>query len=149
MKSIFEAKTREEVINRIDSLTPDSKAVWGRMTAAQMVRHCSICEEYYFGGIAVNRSFLGRIVGKIAIKRILKDENSTFPKNASTPPPFKVTEDIENLETEKLKWESLIDRYATFSDEEFNHWFFGKMTKAQLGQFIYKHTDHHLGQFGV
>jgi hypothetical protein len=149
MKSIFDKKTRDEVINRITSLTANSQPLWGKMTVTQMVRHCSLCEEYYYGTIKVNRSFLGRIFGKVAISGILKDENSSFKKNAPTSPSFKVTEEINNLEVEKDKWKVLIERYGTFGNENFNHWFFGKMTKSQLGQFIYKHCDHHLKQFGI
>lgn len=149
MKSIFDAGTRDEVIGRISALTSSCKPQWGKMSVEQMIRHCSVCEEYYFGNIKVNRSFIGRIIGKIAIKGILKDENSTFKRNAPTSSRFIVTENIHNLEEEKVKWKSLIERYATFSQQEFTHWFFGRLTKNQLGQFIYKHCDHHLKQFGV
>jgi hypothetical protein len=149
MKSIFDQKTRDEVIHRIDSLTEKSKPLWGKMTVAQMVRHCSICEDYYYGKIKVNRSFLGRIFGKMAINGILKDENSTLRRNAPTSTAFKVTEGINNLEAEKDNWKVLIERYDTFGNENLTHWFFGKMTRTQLGQFIYKHSDHHLKQFGM
>jgi hypothetical protein len=149
MKSIFNKEIREEIINRINSLTPESKAVWGKMTVAQMVRHCSLCEEYYHSNIKVNRSFLGRIFGKAVINGILRDENTTFKKNAPTATSFKVTEDIDHLEVEKEKWKILIERYGVFENKNFAHWFFGKMDKAQLGQFIYKHCDHHLKQFEV
>ena len=149
MKSIFDKKTRDEVINRINSLTANSKPLWGKMTVAQMVRHCSLCEEYYYGNIKVNRTFIGRIFGKMAISSILKDENSTFRKNSQTPLALKVTDDIYNLEAEKDKWKISIESYGSFGNENFTHWFFGKMTKTQLGQFIYKHCDHHLKQFAV
>jgi hypothetical protein len=149
MKSIFDKETRDEVIDRISSLTENSKPLWGKMNVAQMVRHCSLCEEYYFGNVKVSRSFLGRIFGKMAIQAILKDEKSSFKKNAPTSPNFKVAEAINDLEAEKVKWKSLIKRYETFSREDLTHWFFGKMTKLQLGRFIYKHCDHHLKQFGA
>jgi hypothetical protein len=143
MKSIFDEVTRDELITRINTLSTESKAQWGTMTIGQMVRHCSLCEDYYFGKIKVKRSWLGRI----AINSILKDDNSNMGKNAPTPSPFKVTEHVQSLEEEKDKWTSLVNRYATFSDNYFVHWFFGKMTKEELGQFIYKHCDHHLRQF--
>lgn len=149
MKSIFTPETRTEIINRIDRLSKESKPAWGQMKVAQMVRHCALCEDYYFGHIKVRRSLLGRLVGQKAIKGILNDEHSTFRKNAPTSAQFKVTETIQNLEIEKAEWISLIERYETFSKNNFVHWFFGNMTKEQLGQFVYKHCDHHLKQFGV
>jgi hypothetical protein len=85
MKSIFDTETRVEV----------------KMTVTQMVHHCSLCEEYYFGNIKVNRSLLGRIFGKTAIKGILKDENSALKKNTPTSPIFKMSESVTDLESEK------------------------------------------------
>ena len=149
MKSIFDKQTKDEVVGRIKLLNENSKPQWGKMTVAQMVKHCSLCEEYYYGNIKIKRSFLGRVFGKRAINSILKDETTGIRKNAPTPPPFKVSTPDLNLEVERENWEKLINRYDTFAGENFTHWFFGKMSKNQLGEFIYKHCDHHLRQFGV
>lgn len=148
MKSIFDKDAREEIIARIKALTEQSKAIWGKMTVAQMVKHCALCEEYYYGNVKVKRSFLGILFGKKAIKDILKDETSTLQKNAPTSPHFKVTATNLSFEIERNSWIRLIERYETFNNENFTHWFFGQITKENLGQFIYKHCDHHLRQFG-
>ena len=147
MKSIFDIATRTEILNRIDSLNKESKPAWGTMNVAMMVRHCALCEEYYHGRFLVNRSFLGKLIGKTALRGILKDEQSMLQKNAPTSQQFKVVDEIENLEVEKEKWKSMVEQYGSFNKEYFIHWFFGKMSKQQLGQFIYKHCDHHLRQF--
>ena len=68
---------------------------------------------------------------------------------APTPPQLKVSDPVLNLEVEKENWKQLIFRYENFQQNDFIHWFFGTMTKKQLGEFIYKHCDHHLRQFGV
>lgn len=136
-----------EILNRIDSLNQESKPAWGEMNVAMMVKHCALCEEYYHGRFLVNRSFLGRLIGKTALRGILKDEQSMLQKNAPTSPQFKVVNEIETLEIEKEKWKLLIEQYCSYDKEYFKHWFFGKMSKEQLGQFIYKHCDHHLRQF--
>lgn len=149
MKSVFDKKVREELVSRISSLTPESTAQWGSMTVTQMVKHCILCEEYYFGNIPMKRAFIGRIFGQMAIRMILKNEQAGIQKNSRTPDPFKVTETGGDLEREKAQWVALIDRYETFGENGFTHWFFGKMSKQQLGQFIYKHSNHHLTQFGV
>ncbi|MCB0658845.1 MAG: DUF1569 domain-containing protein [Saprospiraceae bacterium] len=149
MKSIFDPDVRTEVIERIDRLTPASTALWGEMSVTQMVRHCVLCEDYYFGRIKMKRSLVGRMVGRMAIRAILKDEQSTLKKNAPTAPEFKIKANITHLDAEKLKWKTYIDRYSTFNQSTFTHWFFGRLTKQELGQFIYKHSDHHLRQFGV
>lgn len=148
MKSIFDPKVRKELIERINSLTQESKPQWGSMTVIQMVKHCILCEEYYFGNIPMKRALIGRVFGKMAMEAILKDENSGIRKNSTTREEFKVTDTGGDLELEKDKWKILIERYEQFSGEGFVHWFFGKMSKNQLGAFIYKHSDHHLKQFG-
>ena len=147
MKSILDIKTRKEILNRIDSLNQERKPAWGKMTVAMMVKHCALCEEYYHGHFQVNRSILGRLIGKMAIRKMLKDEQTMMQKNAPTSPRFKVGNETQSLELEKEKWKSLIEQYSSFNKEYFNHWFFGKMSREQLGQFVYKHCDHHLRQF--
>lgn len=147
MKSIFDIETRMEILNRIDSLNQENKAAWGQMTVGQMVKHCALCEEYYHGNLVVSKSFLGRLIGRVVINKMLKDDQSMLQKNTPTAPQFRVQNDIANLELEKEQWKSLIGQYAFFEKEYFTHWFFGKMSKEQLGQFIYKHCDHHLRQF--
>jgi hypothetical protein len=149
MKSIFDKDIRQEVVNRISLLNEGSKAQWGIMTVAQMARHCALSEDYYNGNINVKRSFLGRIFGKLAIAGVLKDENAGFKKNSPTPPQLKVNDADLNLKVEKENWKKLIIRYGDFQQDHFIHWFFGNMTKKQLGEFIYKHCDHHLRQFDV
>ncbi|WP_448634870.1 DUF1569 domain-containing protein [Pedobacter panaciterrae] len=44
---------------------------------------------------------------------------------------------------------NLIADFENFSNDKFIHDFFGKMTREQIGIFVYKHSDHHLRQFNV
>lgn len=147
MKSIFDESTRAEVIKRIDTLNENDKPGWGKMTVTQMMKHCALCEDYYLGNVKVKRSFIGRIFGKAAIKKILKDETSSFGKNAPTALQFRVSDAKLAFSDEQTNWIRLIKNYGTFDKNNFTHWFFGAISKEQLGQFIYKHCDHHLKQF--
>src|SRR5689334_5676835 len=119
MKSIFNTADRNEIISRINSLTPNSKPEWGMMTTGQMIRHCILCEEYYMGKIPVKRSLLGRIFGKIALNGTQK---SRFRKNAPTSPQFKVIDEIQDIEQEKERWKTLIAEYGNYNRESFVHW---------------------------
>jgi hypothetical protein len=149
MQSIFDQNTRLEIIRRINALTAYNTAQWGKMTVSQMIKHCALCEEYYYGNIKIRRSFAGRLFGRNAIRAILKDESTGLQKNAPTSPLFRVDSIDLDFDKEQANWAHLIERYSKFDRESFTHWFFGKMTKKQLGEFIYKHCDHHLRQFGV
>lgn len=42
MKDIFLKKDSTEIINRINDLKTNSTAVWGSMSVAQMLAHCSV-----------------------------------------------------------------------------------------------------------
>lgn len=79
---------------------------------------------------------------------MVKDERP-LDKNIPTSTQFKVKEIKGNLEAEKAKWISLTKAYDTYDNPHFVHDFFGRMTKEQIGILVYKHTDHHLRQFGV
>jgi len=147
MKSVLDKTTREELISRINQLDEDSTAGWGQMNIYQMLKHCVLCEELYLGKLKHKRSFMGRLFGKAGLKNLL-NENKLFPKNAPTSAVFKVKEENGNVELEKRKWIALIEEYQNYPNG-FVHWFFGRMTKEQVGYFVYKHNDHHLRQFGV
>ncbi len=145
MKSVFDKETRDELINRINTLNENSKAQWGRMNIYQMLKHCTLWEEWISGKKKYKRIFLGRLFGKMALKNLLKDEKP-MGRNAPTIPEFRIREN-GNVSAEKAKWIDLIEEHARFSNPEFVHTFFGKMTKEQIGYLAYKHTDHHLRQF--
>ncbi|MBA3828459.1 MAG: DUF1569 domain-containing protein [Taibaiella sp.] len=148
MRSVINKANRDELISRINTLNEHSKAQWGKMNVWQMLKHCTLCEEMYLGNKKYKRTFLGYLFGLIALKGMLKDERP-IKRNAPTSPNFIVTETTGDVLAEKTKWISLIESYADFSDDNFEHWFFGKMTTEQVGYFAYKHTDHHLRQFGA
>ncbi|HEY8937364.1 MAG TPA: DUF1569 domain-containing protein [Cyclobacteriaceae bacterium] len=146
MKTIFDKATREELIKRINTLNETSTAQWGEMNIYQMLKHCRLWEEMIQGRIKCKRVFIGRLIGKMALKSSLKDDKPMM-RNAVTSPELKVTEISGDIASEKTKWIALLEEHAHFSNDEFVHPFFGKMTKEQVGYHAYKHIDHHLRQF--
>jgi hypothetical protein len=148
MKSIFDKTTRAELIYRINNLNGNSSAQWGKMNVYQMLKHCVLFEEMCLGKKKYKRAFIGRLFGKMALKNLLKDEKP-FQRNAPTSADFKIKESNGDVSSEKKKWIALIEEYEHFTTDNFVHWFFGKMTKEQVGYFAYKHSDHHLRQFNA
>jgi len=57
MKTVSDLTTREELINRIQTLNENSKAGWGKMNIYQMVKHCTLSEEMMRGKKKYKRSF--------------------------------------------------------------------------------------------
>lgn len=150
MKNIHDPVVREQLIERIEQLDKDKKAQWGKMTVFQMLKHNTYWNGWILGteDHTYKQAFLGKIFGKMALKIMIKDEKP-FDRNIPTSEEFKVKELHGDLEAEKAKWISLIHQYGNYSNPDFVHGFFGKMIKEQIGILVYKHTDHHLRQFGI
>lgn len=149
MKTIFDESNREDLIHRISTINENCSAEWGKMNVFQMLRHCTIWEEWIQGRnqYTYKQEFIGFLFGKWALNSILKDDKP-FDRNVPTSEQFKVKETAGDIETEKQKWIALLHEYGHYSNPDFIHDFFGKMTKEQIGRLAYKHTDHHLRQFG-
>ena len=145
MKTVFDKSTRDELIQRINKLDESSPIQWGKMSIYQMVKHCTLWEEMSLGRKKYKRAFIGRIFGKVALKMLLKNEDP-MSRNAPTIPELRVTE-TGDVAAEKRKWIALLEEYEHYSNTDFVHPFFGKITKEQTGYLSYKHTDHHLRQF--
>jgi hypothetical protein len=146
MKSIFEPATRDELKTRIQSLGENSTPLWGKMTVSQMMQHCAKWDEMALEKTKYKHSFIGRLFGRIALKKMMTDK--PMKKNMPTVPSFKIKEDSD-VTAEKQNWLRLIDEYAHYTGRGHLHPFFGTMTKEQTGIMMYKHVDHHLRQFNA
>lgn len=145
MKTIFNEKTANELLARINNLEATQPARWGKMDAFQMLRHCTKSEEMFHGKVVYKRLFIGKLFGRMALKGILKNEEP-LKRNQPTHPDLKIV-DTGNFERERERWIQLLKGYSAYSNPNFVHPFFGKMTKEEVGKYVYKHTDHHLRQF--
>ncbi|MEQ8419159.1 MAG: DUF1569 domain-containing protein [Arenibacter algicola] len=150
MKTIFDKNTRDQLVKRIEQIRKEQKAEWGKMNVVQMLRHNTYWNGWILGtqDHTYKQAFIGKLFGKMALKRMIKDDRP-LDRNIPTSDQFKVQTIDGDLESEKLKWIDLIYKYENYNNPRFIHDFFGKMTKEQIGILVYKHTDHHLRQFGL
>lgn len=150
MKTIFDQNTRVKLIKRIEQISMEDTAGWGKMNVIQMLKHNTYWNGWILGtqDHTYKQAFMGKLFGKLALKRMIKDDKP-LDKNIPTSDQFKVQALDGDLESEKLKWIHLIRNYENYHNPKFIHDFFGKMTKEQIGILVYKHTDHHLRQFGL
>lgn len=148
MKSIFNETDRTEIIGRIARLDELSQAQWGKMNLYQMIRHCIDWEKWMQGkgNYVYKQVFIGKIVGKMALRRTVKD-NKPLDKSVPTISQLKIKETTGDIPAEKQQWIELIQSWEQYSNPGFIHDFFGKMTKEEVGIMAYKHNDHHLRQF--
>lgn len=148
MKTVFDSSARDEIVSRISALSSQNIAKWGKMNVYQMVRHCTLCEDMMLGEIKIKRVFIGRLIGPMILRKVLKDDKP-FGKSSPTSPILKTVGTSGDIELQKKEWIKRIEHYGSFNEPQFVHPFFGPMTKEQIGHFAYKHADHHLRQFGV
>lgn len=149
MKNIFNHVHTSEILTRINQLQADSQPIWGRMSVAQMLAHCSAFQEVAIGNSTSSRSWLGILIGKF-VKSIFYNDNP-LPKNMSTIPTIMIV-DSRDFEKEKEILKQNIITLQSSGPENITvhpHPFFGKLTSEEWGKGIYKHLDHHLKQFGV
>ena len=149
MKSLFDKSTYEEVITRINNLSPASLHQWGKMDVSQMLAHCKEAFKVPLSETKMPRIFVGRMLGWVIKSKLYSD--APWKKNLPTAPNFLI-KDQRQFDLEKNELSDLITKFYTAGHGnvgKFPHPFFGKFTQEQWGKSMYKHLDHHLTQFGA
>jgi len=150
MKNIFDATISEEVIGRINQLTPESQAKWGKMNVAQMLAHCNVTYEMVYTDKHPKATGLKRFMLKLLVKNAVVNEKP-YPQNSRTAPQFIISDEREfNAEKQRLidhirKTQKL--GASHFEGKDSNS--FGTLTAREWNNSFYKHLEHHLTQFGV
>jgi len=146
MKSIFDKTNYDELNNRLQKLNASSAPLWGKMNAAQMLRHLNLAMEAPLGKYETK----GKPVFFMKIFKPVLYNDKPFGKGAPTPKDFKITDSFL-FDTEKQKTlDNLKIIFENGIDGNYKpHVFFGTITNEQWGKHFYKHTDHHLRQFGL
>jgi hypothetical protein len=146
VKNLFEPAEKQNIINRINKLTPDSKALWGKMSVGQMLAHCQMPIGVAEGTHQLSRSFIGRIFGPLAKKMLYNDK--PFKHHLPTDRTF-IIKETKDFEKEKKQLVEMIHHFTETNMVDTPHPFFGRLTKEQWSKGTWKHLDHHLQQFGV
>lgn len=146
MKTIWQRPVREELVNRLNRLSANAPAKWGKFTAPQMVSHLIDGVHMALGELPVKQRKLP--IRFFPLKQLVIYA-FPFPKGAPTAPELLARTPQEwNGEVAQLK--ELMERFATGSHSRLpDHPAFGKMSRTAWGVLGYKHIDHHLRQFGV
>lgn len=150
MKSIFTKEAYEEILSRLENLTPDAKPQWGKMDVTQMLKHCQKPIKLAFGEQQVKKpNVFMRLLIKLMKHSLYNDK--PWKQGLLTAKEF-VIRKTEDFKSEKLKLKELVKRMhesESYFEPSKSHPIFGEMTSWMWGQSAYKHLDHHLKQFGV
>jgi len=146
MKNLFDPATKQEIIARINLLTPTTQSLWGKMAVAQMLKHLTMPLNVALTNPKPSRSILGRILGPIAKSSVIGSK--PFKRGSYTPPEFKI-ETHEDFNMQKTRVLDMVNRFTPENVADKIHPFFGRLSDDEWGQSQYKHFDHHLSQFDV
>lgn len=149
-KSLYSPETHQEVLDRIDRLSADSRPEWGKMNAAQMMAHCTAIQKVINGEEDLKGTpFIARLFKGMIRKAVVGDK--PFSRSLRTHPQYMPSSDSE-FETEKNELKDALERFVRMDRENVpapDHPLFGALTKDERGWSVYKHLDHHLTQFRV
>jgi len=147
MKNLWESDARQEVSERIDMLTPDSPALWGKMNASQMMAHIVDALRMATGELAVKEK--KRPIRFTPLKQLII-YGPPFPKNVPTAPELLVRQP-DDWDAECASLRRMMDVFAARKPGEKlpRHPVFGELSRRAWGVLGYRHLDHHLRQFGV
>ncbi len=151
LRSLHRLKDFEEICGRIDKLSENSSAKWGKMNVPQMLKHCTLVLEVPLQKtILPKKNFLIKTIG-ILTKKEMKLFKNGIPPNMPT---FEVLRAENQYHFQDAKEELLfaMKEYLNLADSgklPENHELFGKMEPKDWGFLEYKHLHHHLKQFGV
>jgi hypothetical protein len=151
MKNLFDAMVANQVKTRLAQLEPQSERRWGKMTAAQMLAHCSVSMQWAVGEVVPEKGPLPvRLIGRLVKPMVFRNEDP-LKKNSPTAMSLRM-EGERDFGKERQRLLELIGQFAAGGAAACTknpHSFFGKMTPEEWAILMYKHLDHHLRQFGV
>jgi hypothetical protein len=149
MKTVFDAETHDELIERLGKLKPDAERQWGKMSPAQMLEHTARAVEMATGDVPMKQHLIGKAIGWIFKGKFLGEQ--PFSKNSPTGPTL-IIQDEPPFEDTRSRLERLLTQFNSMGPAGCHgnvHGFFGPLTGDEWGITQYKHVDHHLRQFGV
>jgi hypothetical protein len=150
MKNLFDGGAAAELKARVARLEGNAERLWGTMSSAQAVAHCSAALDMAAGAIRPPRELSGRLLGWM-IKPLALGNDEPFRRNTPTSRDL-VIADERDVDAERAQLCRRIDRFVAggaAACTSHPHPFFGRLTPQEWAVLMYKHLDHHLRQFGV
>jgi len=147
-KNIFDEDVYAEVLARINTLTPNTQRLCGKMDTAQMLAHLAVPLQTGLNEVKAQSVYIP-IISPLFIKYLMR--GGTFAKDGTpTMQEFKVKSSVD-FDNAKNTLLMVLQRFVDAGKKEklSKHPFFGKMSATEWGIVSYAHIDHHLRQFGV
>lgn len=150
MKNVFNQTDVNDLINRINQLTPTTPAQWGTMTVSQMLAHCCVAYDMALTNQYPKPNFIMRTLAKLFAKSMVVGPKP-YPRNSRTAPEFIITDQREFKDEKKRLIQNIkkTQELGTAYFDGKDSLSFGPLSIDQWNTLFYKHLNHHLSQFGV
>lgn len=150
LPSVFEQSTVDQLIQRINQLTPTTAAQWGKMNVAQMLAHSNVTYEYAMDERKDKPNFIVKMMLLKFVKNKVVSEEP-YTQSMATGPAF-IVKESKDFDKEKSRLINYIQKVQSLGKAHFEgkaSSSFGALTANEWNNMMYKHIDHHLKQFGV
>ncbi len=150
LPNIFSKEVSDNIIQRINNLTPTTQAKWGKMSVAQMLAHCNVTYEMTYENIHSKPNGFMKFILKNLIKSKVVSE-VPYKQNNKTAPQF-IIKDSKDFQIEKNRLINYITKTQQLGENYFDNkdsHSFGKLGQMEWNNMFYKHLNHHLTQFGA
>jgi hypothetical protein len=148
MRTLFDADTRAEILDRLGRLRPDATRSWGTLSAPQVVIHCVDTFDHTFGIKDVEPP--NAFVQSALVRWFVIDSPLPWPKGVRSVSQYFESEPHEFGE-DLAKLRSCVERFAQGASG--GAWgrspMLGRLSPDQWARLQYRHLDHHLRQFGL
>ena len=147
MKTAWNDADYQELCTRLDRLQASASPKWGRMTAPQMLCHCTDALRMVSGAVPTAPK---NVPIRFPPLKQLIIYWLPWPKGVPTAPELLARAPSEwhgELVTLREELAALVKRGR--SGPFVPHPAFGRLTPRAWGVLVYRHLDHHLRQFGV
>jgi hypothetical protein len=146
-KSLSNALARQELLDRLERLSPQSKPRWGKMTAHQMLAH--LADWMLMAKGDLKTAPMKRLLRYPPLKQ-LAIYWLPFPKGVATAPEL-LGRKPSPWSVELAAVREHVQAFANLGPKATwpEHPVFGKMSAHAWSVFGYRHMDHHLRQFGL
>lgn len=120
MKNVFNQNDVAEILGRIETLTPTTKQLWGKMSVAQMLWHCNVTYELIYEPEKHKKpNFLVKFLLQLFVKPLVVGDKP-YKQNGQTAPAFIVKSD-KNFEEEKQRLIAFINKTKELGESYFDN----------------------------
>lgn len=145
MNNLFDSQDYQKFVARLDALQHDTQPLWGSMTAAQMLAHCTETQEACNGKPLVGTPFFVKLFKGFIKKSVLNDK--PYKQGIPTHPQY-IIRNKRDFEQEKANFLASLEQFVANKGTA-EHSLFGTLSAEERNKAIVKHHSHHWAQFGL